>query len=279
MRSEEDAKYLAYKHRGGVNNQQGGLFEDFYVVYQIVSCIARYKTSLNAVNFQTQLEDTYVDDLLIAHLSKNIYHQLKDTKQLEWTDGSSHSIQYDFEHQIIDCKDRNEDFAMKLVYSAMTSSVADIPQSISDYTSVEQFPHAEDLNQLLFISDSFRESLKLISAKGNASTDDELLVLAMVFLGVWKSLNSKNRISLSSIVEEANKVQNFNLAIYPDLEMSEECKLILDAIVDFKYRLYGRELVWSCGLLTGTCQWREALETEIITTKPTTKREIAELLK
>ena len=37
MRSEEDAKYLANKHRGGENNQKGGLYEDFYAVYQIVS--------------------------------------------------------------------------------------------------------------------------------------------------------------------------------------------------------------------------------------------------
>lgn len=59
MRSEDDAKYLANKHRGGENNQKGSLYEDFYAVYQIVSCIASYKNSLDAVAFQTQLEDTY----------------------------------------------------------------------------------------------------------------------------------------------------------------------------------------------------------------------------
>lgn len=279
MRSEEDAKYLANKHRGGENNQKGGLYEDFYAVFQIVSCIARYKTSLDAVALQTQLEDTYVDDLLIAHSSNNVYHQLKDTETLTWSSGSSRTIQSDFEHQIADCKERDENFALKLVYSATGSKVSDIPESIKDYTIVESFPHADDLNQLIFISRAFKESLKLISAKGEASTDDELLALAMVFLGAWKSINSKERLQLSSIVDLAGKAHSFNLAIYPDLKMSDECKMIFDAIPGLDYRLCGRELIWTLGFLNGTCQWTDLLENTIITKKPTTKREIAELLK
>ena len=279
MRSEEDAKYLANKHRGGENNQKGGLYEDFYAVYQIVSCIAAYKTSLDAVAFQTQLEDTYVDDLLVAHPSHNVYHQLKDTETLRWSSGSSRSIQSDFEHQIADCKERDESFALKLVYSAAGSSVSDIPDSIRDYTSVENFPHAEDLNQLIFISGAFKESLKHISAKGGDSTDDELLAVAMVFLGAWKSLNSKERLQLSTIVDSAGMAHNFNLAIYPDKKMSNECKMIFDAIPGFDYRICGRELIWSLGFLNGSCQWTNSLEVTIVSNKPTTKREIAELLK
>ena len=55
-----------------------------------------------------------------------------------------------------------------------------------------------------------------ISVKGETSTDDELLALATVFLGAWKSLNSKERLPLSDIVDLAEKAQNFNLAIYPE---------------------------------------------------------------
>ena len=279
IRSEEEARYLANKHRGGENNQKGGLYEDFYAVFQIVSCLASYKASLDAVAFQTQLEDTYVDDLLIAHPGNNVYHQLKDTWSLTWLSGRDRTIQSDFEHQIADCKERDENFALKLVYSATGSKVSDIPESIKDYTSVENFPHADDLNQLIFISGAFKNSLKLISAKGSASTDDELLVLAMVFLGAWKSLNNKKRLQLSTIVDFAGKAHNFNLVIYPDLKMSDECKMIFDAIPGLEYRLCGRELVWSLGLLNGACQWTDTLENTIISIKPTTKREIAGLLK
>lgn len=112
-RSENETQYLAKKHIGGENNLKGGLYEDFYAVFQIVSCIANYKTSFDAVAFQTQLEDTYVDDLLIAHPSNNVYHQLKDTEASKWSSGSSRTILSDFEHQIADCKERDEDFALK----------------------------------------------------------------------------------------------------------------------------------------------------------------------
>lgn len=279
MRSEEDAKYLDNKHRGGENNQKGGLYEDFYAVYQIVSCIASYKSSLDAVAFQTQLEDTYVDDLLIAHPSNNVYHQLKDTETLTWSSGSSRTIQSDFEHQIADCKERDESFALRLVYSATGNSVSEIPDSIKGYTSVENFPHADEINQLVLISSSFKEALRRISGKGEMSTDDELANIAVVFLGVWRGTNTNKRIPLSDIVTRAGSIFNFNLVIYPDKVMKEECTSILDAIEGFEYKICGRELIWALGFLNGTCQWTDLLENTIISNKPTTKRAIAVLLK
>jgi len=279
MRSEDDAKYLANKHRGGENNQKGSLYEDFYAVYQIVSCIASYKNSLDAVAFQTQLEDTYVDDLLIAHPSNNVYHQLKDTETLKWSDGSSRTIQSDFEHQVADCKERDEKFALKLVYSASGSMVSDVPDSIKGYTSVENFPHADEINQLVLISSSFKDALRYISSKGDTSTDDELANIAVVFLGVWRGTNTNNRIPLSDIVTRAGSIFNFNLAIYPDKVVKEDCRSILDEIEGLEYKISGRELVWSLGLLNGTCQWTDSLENTIISNKPTTKQEIAALLK
>lgn len=75
-RTDEIKQYLRNKHQGGVRTpQKGGLFEDFYAVYQIVSCIAKYQPSFEGVEFQTQLEDTFVDDMLIAHPEQNTYHQ------------------------------------------------------------------------------------------------------------------------------------------------------------------------------------------------------------
>lgn len=278
-RNEEEIKYLANKHKGGESNSKGNLYEDFYAVFQIVSCIANYKNSLDAIAFQTQLEDTYVDDLLIAYPYSNTYHQLKDTLSLSWSDGSSRTILSDFENQIADCKERDEDFALKLVCSASDGKVTNLPDSIAKHTSVENFPHAEDINQLIFISGSFKEALKQISAKGEASTDDDLLALAMVFLGSWKSVNNKERITLSYIVEMAGKVHNFNLAIYPNAEISESCKSIFDAIDGFKYEICGRELIWSLGFMSGSCQWTKSLQEMIISKNPTAKREIVELLK
>ena len=278
LRSEEDSRYLNNKHSGGLNNQKGSLYEDFYAVYQIVSCIANYKKSLDAVGFQTQLKDTYVDDLLIAYPNTNIYHQLKDTQILKWIDGSRRTIQSDFEHQIADCKERDETFALKLVHSASKSNVADIPPTLTTYTSTELFPHADDINQLFLISIPFKEALSQISAKGITATDDELSIIATIFLGVWRGSDTNSRISLSDIVEKAGKI-HLNLSIYPDAVISDECRQIFDAIDDLEYRICGRELVWSMGFLNGTCWWTPDLENSIITANPRTKREIAQLLK
>lgn len=278
LRSEEDSKYLDNKHKGGQNNQKGSLYEDFYAVYQIVSCIAKYKKSLDTIGFQTQLKDTFVDDLLIACPSSNIYHQLKDTHTLKWTDGSSRTIQSDFEHQIADCKERDETFALKLVHSASKSNVADIPQTLTSYTSTELFPHADDINQLFLISIPFKKALSQISAKGITATDDELAIIATVFLGVWKGSNTNSRISLLDIVEKAGKIVTLNLSIYPDAVISDRCRQIFDAIADLSYRICGRKLVWSMGFLNGTCRWTPDLENSIITNNPKTKREIAQLL-
>ena len=61
--------------------------------------------------------------------------------------------------------------------------------------------------------------------------------------------------------------------------MREECRSVLNAIEGLEYKICGRELVWTFGFLNGTCQWTDELENTIINNKPTTKREIAELLK
>ena len=37
MRSEVDRVYLANKHQGGVSNAKGGLYEDYYAVFQIAA--------------------------------------------------------------------------------------------------------------------------------------------------------------------------------------------------------------------------------------------------
>lgn len=219
-----------------------------------------------------------MDDLLIAHPNNIVYHQLKDTATLKWSDGGSRTIQSDFEHQIAECKERDEAFALKLVYSAMGSMVSDIPDSIRDYTSVENFPHADDMNQLVMISSSIKAALRQISGKGSLSTDDELANIAVVFLGVWRASDTNNRIPLSDIVTHAGSIFNFNLAIYPDKVMNGECKTILNEIEGFEYKICGRELIWTLGYLNGTCQWTESLENAIINNKPTTKSEIAELL-
>ena len=280
MRSEEDRTYLANKHKGGEANAKGGLYEDFYAVFQIVSYIAKYKASLDDIAFQTQLEDTFVDDLLIAHPEKNVYHQLKNTQNLTWnTKLSERTIASDFENQIKDCNERNEQFVLKLVYSAVKSKVGDtIPDSIKDNTTTEYFPYEKDLNGLVLISCAFQDVLRQISANGHVATVDELVNIAMVFLGAWRGCGNENKVRLADIVTRAKGLKHFNLTIFPDGVISQACREILDHIEGLRYSVSGRMFYWQLGDFTGSCPWPESKEQEIIDKKPTTRRELVTIL-
>ena len=280
MRSEADKAYLANKHKGGEANAKGGLYEDCYAVYQIVSCIAKYKAALEGVALQTQLEDTFVDDLLIAHPDKNIYHQLKNTQSLTWnTKSSERTINSDFENQIKDCQDRKEAFALKLVYSAAKSKVGEsIPESIQKYTTAEYFPYEEDLNGLILISKDFIKALRQISVNGDSATIDDLANVAQVFLGVWRGYGSNRRVSLSEIVAHAEKTKHFNLNIFADGTISAACREVLDSIEGLRYYVSGKMFYWQMGDFTGSCPWPEGKEQEIIDKRPTTRRELVAIL-
>jgi hypothetical protein bacD2_24866 len=71
--TSDQKKYLEHKHQGGLNNQKGASYEDYYAVFQIVVYARKYKKSLDCVFFQTQLKDSFVDDLLIVYPSQKKY--------------------------------------------------------------------------------------------------------------------------------------------------------------------------------------------------------------
>lgn len=280
MRSEADKKYLVRKHTGGRANAKGNLYEDYYAVFQIVTYIAKYKSSLDAVAFQTQLEDTFVDDLLITHPKMKVYHQIKNTKHLSWkTKSSGRTIKSDFENQIKDCKRNGESFALKLIYSAANSRVKDtIPDSVKDYSTAEYYDFQGDLNSLILVSDEFRESLMQVSANGKASTLDELSIIAHVFYGAWKGCNNENRVNLAEIVTRAERQKYFNLSIYTDGTISEDCRNVLDSIDGLLYKVNGRMFEWHMGDFMGCCPWSEEIERMIVDQRPASRRELMQLL-
>lgn len=280
MRSEEDQIYLSHKHAGGLSNAKGNLYEDFYTTFQVASCIANYKSQLDSIVFQTQLEDTFVDDLLIVCPNKNIYHQIKNVKGLTWnTKPSNRSILYDFENQMKDCIERKESFALKLVYSEPNSSVGKyIPDSLREYTKAEYFQYQDDLNSIVLANISFLDVLRNISAKGDKSANDELVIIATVLYGSWKAKGNNKRIALQDIVKGAKEHKHFNLSIFSDKEISDECRKILNRIDGFNYSVKGRMFEWWMGDFSGSFPWNKETETHIIEKSPTTRKELVSLL-
>lgn len=272
--------YLQKKHLGGINNQKGGLFEDYYAVYQIVSYIPKYKNSFDNVKFQTQLEDTFVDDMLISNSEQNIYHQLKNTQSLSWGKVDKQGdIAFDFAHQIEDCEERGEKFALKLVYSLKDSKVDEqMPKEIKEQTLTEYFDYSADLNSLVIKSEPLKQVLRNITPNGEKAPTDDLANIAYVFLGVWKGCNSKDKISLAYIINKVESFKHINLNIYSDVNINEQCKQILDAIEGFEYNISGRMFYWNIGRMNGNCPWPDEIETEIINQHPKDKWELMSLL-
>lgn len=279
MLTEEDKEYLKKKHQGGISNAKGSLYEDYFAVFQIASCIAKFESELENVAFQTQLEDTFVDDLLVVYPGVNVYHQLKNSKITWKSSTSQRTITSDFEKQIEICMGKKEQFALKLVHSSLeNSAINNIPQSIIKFTTTEYFPFQEDLNRLILICNEFQNALNAISARGDRTETDELVDIATIFLGIWKACNNTRRIKLSELIKRAENLHHFNLVLFTSGTISDECRNILNNIEGLKYSTKGRMLYWSCGFMNGTHLWTDTIEQLIIRKVPTTLTELVELL-
>lgn len=285
--TSDQRKYLEHKHQGGLNNQKGALYEDYYAVFQIVVYARKYKNSLDCVFFQTQLEDSFVDDLLIVYpfpkkgytSQKKVYHQLKNTKRLSWGNVAKEGdLAYDFYCQIQNCRKKKESFVLKLVHSIGGQvAVSTIPKRISKKSQVEYFEYADRLEKLILTSGVFRESLREIAAQGEKATYDEIVQIATVFLGLWKGENTIKQVDLKKLVDGAIKCK-VNLSIYDNVSISPACKDYLDSTKGLEYYLCGLFFYWQIGKMSGACEWTNKCETAILNAKPTDKWKLIELL-
>jgi hypothetical protein len=61
---EEVLSYLSNKNRGGVNNERGNTYENFFAVYQLALCAQEAIEADKEIHFFSQAL-TFVDDLII----------------------------------------------------------------------------------------------------------------------------------------------------------------------------------------------------------------------
>lgn len=277
--TSEEREYLKNKHKGGLNNSKGNTYENYYATYQIANCMFRYLEKLENVHFSSQLENAFVDDLLISIPdSHKTYHQLKNVASLTWHTGTSHTLSGDFKRQMEISSENKENFELKLIYSDQNSNITEIPIGISQYTSVVHFPFYSTLNQLILSYPPFKDAIKQITAQPEA-TDEVLSGIASAILGVWYSC-AQESISLQQIVDDIQKMGKgyVNMVTYPTRTISQECQDIFNKIEGFTYNINGTTLYWSCGYMTGSTPWTEELESIILNINPTDKWALIELL-
>lgn len=275
--TSEEKKYLKNKHKGGQNNSKGNTYENYYATYQIADRMFRYLKQLENVHFSSQLENVFVDDLLIVHPdSHKTYHQLKNTASLTWQTGTSQTLANDFKRQMEISSENNEDFELKLVYSEKESSVTDIPIEIAECTSIYNFPFYSTITQLILSCPSFKNTIKQITAQPEA-TDEVLSGVASAILGAWCSCEQRN-ISLLQISDYIQLMGKgyVNIISYPTISLSQQCQDIFNAVEGFTYNVNGTTLYWGCGNMTGSTPWNGDLDRLIITHNPTDKWSLIE---
>lgn len=179
---EIDKEYLTRKHRGGENSKKGNMFEAYFSVYQILLLMSEGK--LDATLF-SQVENAYVDDLLILQDDSSVYHQIKDVKSLSWGNiETKNTLAYDFYHQAELCLFREVKFLLKLIVSSGYEKMKESkPADIKDVTDVEEFPAYANINMYAYDAQVYSVAAKAIGV-GDKQHYDVSTFVTMLF-GKW----------------------------------------------------------------------------------------------
>ena len=180
---ESEKKYLANKHRGGESSRQGNLYEVYYAVFIIFREIANgnYSTIVSR-----QVEEAYVDDLLISDGTKNVYHQLKNKQNPSWGSMNHGNLTYDFFMQKKLCEERDEKFSLKLVVSNKKDYlIAHMPDGLKEVTSVDSYPMLDNLNKYFYLPDFANVAYKAVGCKPGENNKVE--VVSMTLSSLWQA--------------------------------------------------------------------------------------------
>lgn len=244
---ESHFKYLTAKNRGGVNNNKGNTFENFYTLYQIAKSFNQGPDAKSAF-FSSQIF-SFIDDLVIETIERkrNWYYQIKDVKKLEWDDRNPHSIKDDFMHQYEICSSEGIESFLRLVVSnkeVHEHLLLTKPDDVGDLIKIINFETALSLSSLIRENPLLREELIKMCALKNPSAD-KLEALAAIILGAWDSTNKK-RVSLAELLERCYSQNPHYIKGFSN-KISGKLADILNGIIEFSYSIEGGFLKWNFG--------------------------------
>ena len=272
--SEEHTKYLANKHRGGLNNLKGNTFEVIYATKEIIRLFS-CSVNLENIYLSAQLDDTFVDDFQIIYENgQKVYHQCKNVQELSWGNGQKGSLLYDFKWQKTYSTANGESFRLKIVYSNSDCDlhICSIPDEITEVTDKELFSAYPTLNAILVASENFRNDIKAVLFGGmNGHTFDKLSAFAEIIRSEWlETATPNNWVSLASIKElSLHKYPRvINYKDLPNVELSNELKSIFERFQDFHYEINGANILWSNKNLSGQFLMTDTISSRIIDGNP-----------
>lgn len=262
---------LENKHRGGVNNEKGAKYEEYYATYRIASLLPSCLDQ--CILIKSQVEGAYIDDLLIKTGVKHDYFQLKNVQNVKqsWTE-----IKEDVVSQIQLSIDKKEDFSVTLVYSDVSFNTI-LPEDIVDYFNFEWFPSTKSILELIGKYNPFKNALMDLSVFENPD-DDTLYGLARYILGHWCGIDRQEGLLVSELADSL-KCSNLNTILDSNRDISLECKEILDRITGFTYAIKGKNIVWGIEhSRNNSTEWTKGLDDRIICQVPKSAKDIFKML-
>jgi hypothetical protein len=242
--SQEVFSYLRNKHRGGINNQKGNTYENFFAIYQIALLAPEAIAQTANIYILSQIP-AFVDDLIIDRGADSTlqHYQIKETQSLSWgTDTSQVKIAYDFRLQFdLNTQALNRTSEIFLVTSSdhvANELTASIPNDLRSYSSVIFFPYRSTLNALLQISNDLKNAIAYLTAF-ESPTQDKIECVASVLLGAWVSSDTSQTTVLEILQKARNCQPSFirSLSLDKSFALASKVVFILQSIDGFTYEL------------------------------------------
>jgi hypothetical protein len=257
---DESLTYLKNKHKGGVSNEKGNTYENFYATYKIALLAASVIEDGKKISFYSQVL-SFVDDLIIFYEAENRlhHHQLKNSPKISWGSGQK-SISDDFKKQ----EELNRSLSISSQMTLVVASeplkerlTASCPEEIKSFTQTAYFPHAKSLMQVVAEVPEFYEAIRYLCAS-ETPEPDKIDCVAKVLLGAWVADDKCNASVLDVLIKAQNASPSFIRSFEDTPLLDPEVADILSKIADFSYNLAKGFLHWQFGnnIDQGTIQYR-----------------------
>lgn len=258
--------YLKNKNRGGMVNEKGNTYENFFAVYKISLLSKDVLEREKQIVLASQIM-AFVDDLIIINdIQENIYqhYQLKNTASLTWGSGLR-SIADDFakQYNLNQALSKQSEITLVVSNPQLRDRLANkIPQQIAEFSKVDYFYFASSLPKVIQEEQEFSQAVAYLCAFDNPEPD-KIECVASVILGAWLS-SDKSNVSLREILEKSRQSQPSYIRYFgsQDVQIDPEVKKILAKIQGFTYSISKGFLQWQFanGLEEGTLPY--SIETE-----------------
>jgi hypothetical protein len=253
-------EYLKNKNQGGISNNKGNTYENFFAVYQLALLAKDVIEDSKDIYFSSQV-CSFVDDLIINRVDDNTlqHHQLKNSLNIKWGTGEK-SICDDFRKQFRLNESIGKSSKISLVVSCprlKDKLINKMPQDIKKYSQVNHFCYDSSLMKVLDQETEFKKAVEYLCCSDSPDRD-KIECVATVILGAWCS-SDRPKVSVLDVLTKAYNCQPSFLRPLNrvDCVLEAGAKEILDSIEDFTYNFSKGFLHWAFknGLDRGTLSY------------------------